>query len=865
MAVDGAAPRRAPRRRGRAAPRGRAGFGGAAELVAVALLAAGALAPLGADANESESLTTESGPTADDSPPSQPAGDSCPERLQLCSGHGTCEAAPTEQGNATTTKYACVCSAGYTGETCAWPLTTHAPTDGSETISSVAADGWTCYSYDVPSGSHSRYLTLELNATSGDPDLYIKHGSYPTLYDFAFRDYTNNAISTLVIDREAVGGKSEFAGEWFACIHGFGAVASSFRLRTLASACPAVMLPESASPCGEAATPTRHGTCDAAEGVCHCEGNYGVPGGVLEKESCSTSTHWIENSKTKESTGRLKPAGTGALRGRDWAYFKFNVSEADFHVQVDMRRTSEGGDPDLYMRYGAPPTLSDYDLKDSTYVAQHNISLVADEHSSKGGAFSPVNATNLWREGTWYVGVYAYGAFPTTFDVFLQRWACLAGCSGHGECDASSHVCACDEGWRVHADCSSSEHALDVDDGGVHWTETDVPAMEREFFELNVSDTAAKHHVEVRIEATYRADGPVETWYGNLYNYVTVALKKGGFPDVETEDYDYVMRLKSENDSASIHVPASMVTAGKWGAVVYNPTSVLSHVNISASLLAFCPDDCFAETGNGVCGPDGVCRCHGGFVGANCVPSVECLQGMFRPEDIYDKKSHSVIGECYRGCNPATSKFYAGGKCERITCEEPFEPDGSMTGCEEKQCRSDVHEPTHDGHGTCTRECTCPQTGLCRLSDACASIKCDKGYQANYDLGSCDPPACQEGALMEVHSKTVHGGSCAAACVCTSEFECAYDEANCKPSCAEEHFATPNADGTAWVCAEAEMPGVVRAGGGMGGGAVFGLCVLMLGVGAGGMYALEAYRRRARGSASMGYQLGEVGDDGMLF
>ena len=107
--------------------------------------------------------------------------------------------------------------------------------------------------------------------------------------------------------------------------------------------------------------------------------------------------------------------------------------------------------------------------------------------------------------------------------------------------------------------------------------------------------------------------------------------------------------------------------------------------------------------------------------------------------------------------------------------------------------------------------------------------------------------------------------ACAAACVCTSEFECAYDEANCKPSCAEEHFATPNADGTAWVCAEAEMPGVVRAGGGMGGGAVFGLCVLMLGVGAGGMYALEAYRRRARGSASMGYQLGEVGDDGMLF
>lgn len=374
--------------------------------------------------------------------------------------------------------------------------------------------------------------------------------------------------------------------------------------------------------------------------------------------------------------------------------------------------------------------------------------------------------------------------------------------------------------------------------------------------------------MEVRIEATYRADGETQPWYGNLYNDVTVALKRGGFPDVEKSDYDYVMRLESQNESAAIHVPASMVTAGRWGAVVYNPTNQQTHVNISASLLAFCPDDCFAESGNGVCGPDGVCRCHGGFVGANCVPSVECLQGMYRPEDIYDSESHSVIGECYRGCNPATSKFYSGGKCERITCEEPFEPNGAMTGCEEKQCRSDAHEPTHDGHGTCTRECTCPRTGNCQLSDGCAAISCDKGYQANYELGTCDPPACQEGALKEVRSKAVKGGSCAAACVCTSAFACAYDEANCRPSCEEEHYASPTEDGAGWQCVKAAPPGEEggrRGGGGMGGAAVFGVSVLMLAVGAGGMYAFETYRRRKRGSMSMAYQLGELDNDTIVF
>ena len=783
----------------------------------------------------------------------------CVPRLQGCSGHGRCDAAD----NST-----CICEATWLGESCEMPLVPSSATalDGSSAAGSAPAGGWQCYAYSVRTEGHFRHLSIEMNASAGDPDLYVKHGSYPTLFDYGFRDYTNNAVNVLTIDKEEVGGSDAFLGDWYLCVHGFGASDAVFGLRVLASACPAVIEPHSASACGEQASPKR-GSCDAHTGTCTCKGEFRTEG----RSDCATRTTWIKPHAHAQEEGHAKKAAADSLNGRDWAFYKFNVTAADYHVQIDMVRTSTGGDPDLYLRYGQAPTLETFDLKDSNYVASHNISLIADDTSSHGGTYTPTNAS-VWREGVWYVGVYAYGAFATSFDLYLNEWACLNGCSGHGTCDAETHVCACEKGWQVRGDCSASDRALDVDGGEPeHLT---VQPMTHQFFDLDVSEAAAKHHVEVRIEAAFDSDEPPNPFFGNLYQYVTLALKRGGYPDVEQGVFDYVVRLQEQMTGYDIHVPASMVTAGTWGAAVYNPLSQAARVNVSASLLAFCPDDCFQELGQGVCGPDGMCVCHAGFVGANCVPTVECMQGMYRPEDLYDTSSGAVIGECYRGCNPATSKFYVGGKCERITCEEPYEPDAHMTGCAESSCRSDVTEPTHDGHGTCTRKCVCPAQGPCRLSDTCSTLKCDKGFIPDHDNGACDPPRCEEGSSSVVaDSGKVKGGACVARCVCTTNTLCDYDLDKCAPQCKPGQYAD-KAEGEdhAWECLSVpSSPGGGHegsgGGGGMGGGTVFFLCVLMAGLGVGGTLGTQWYLRRRRGGRgyAAGYELGGLDGDPLEF
>ena len=103
----------------------------------------------------------------------------CVPRLQGCSGHGRCDAAD----NST-----CICEATWLGESCETPLVPSSATalDGSSAAGSAPAGGWQCYAYSVRTEGHLRHLTIEMNASAGDPDLYVKHGSYPTLFDYGF-------------------------------------------------------------------------------------------------------------------------------------------------------------------------------------------------------------------------------------------------------------------------------------------------------------------------------------------------------------------------------------------------------------------------------------------------------------------------------------------------------------------------------------------------------------------------------------------------------------------------------------------------------------------------------------------------------
>lgn len=57
-----------------------------------------------------------------------------------------------------------------------------------------------------------------------------------------------------------------------------------------------------------------------------------------------------------------------------WQFFEFEVQDSEIELMVLMSRLSPVGDPDLYLRYGSPPTLQDYDKKDLTYDDDHEVS-----------------------------------------------------------------------------------------------------------------------------------------------------------------------------------------------------------------------------------------------------------------------------------------------------------------------------------------------------------------------------------------------------------------------------------------------------------------------------------------------------------
>ena len=76
-----------------------------------------------------------------------------------------------------------------------------------------------------------------------------------------------------------------------------------------------------------------------------------------------------------------------------WQYFKITVPPG--HATLDVSIFGSSGDADLYLRYGALPTLSRWDAR--PYI---------------NGSNESVRMQN-WPAGDWYIGIYGYSSYSS--------------------------------------------------------------------------------------------------------------------------------------------------------------------------------------------------------------------------------------------------------------------------------------------------------------------------------------------------------------------------------------------------------------------------------------------------------------------
>jgi hypothetical protein len=100
----------------------------------------------------------------------------------------------------------------------------------------------------------------------------------------------------------------------------------------------------------------------------------------------------------------------GSLVPNEWLFYSFNVSSTDFSFRVVVTRTSQSGDPDIYVRYDATPTLSNFNFKDSAQGRRCDMVTCRRELSSRG-AVTP---------GRWIVGVFGFCCAQMDFSIVVE-------------------------------------------------------------------------------------------------------------------------------------------------------------------------------------------------------------------------------------------------------------------------------------------------------------------------------------------------------------------------------------------------------------------------------------------------------------
>lgn len=330
---------------------------------------------------------------------------------------------------------------------------------------------------------------------------------------------------------------------------------------------------------------------DSLVGVVNpCPANCSYPQGQCAGDHCACAATFAgADCSYTVQVASFGAIYAGTLQPALWSYYSFVAPTNKVQVKINMYRTSAGGDPDLFVKVGDPPTSTRYDFGDFSVTAEHAVIL-----QTTGGD----STTHPLQPGaTYFVGIKAYGNTATTFSLHIDAFDCINDCSGHGTC--VSNQCQCADGYML-TDCSELNHPLTLPSDRFTGV---IEPFDLEYFSFDVNamfgEANADYYVQVNRTTT------------STFGYIEIYMRYGQLPDTQTYDY----QAANSANTNIVKICSSGLYQGTWFIAIRNYGFQNANYSLKARTVANCPNLC---SGHGVCSPSGTCGCEAGYAGLDC-------------------------------------------------------------------------------------------------------------------------------------------------------------------------------------------------------------------------------------------------------
>jgi hypothetical protein len=259
----------------------------------------------------------------------------CPSR---CSAHGVCN------------RGVCQCDTYYSGDSCE-TYNTDFPLDS--VVEGFAGDNTWNYYHVTPNTANN--LKIEINQEEqGDCDLYVKSGSKPSRIDYDYRDITYNLDFSVVVENPG-------DSTWYVGIYGYRACPYHITMSIDKGSCP--------NDC------SNHGSC-THDGRCDCDSGWAG-------KDCASPLYHLSNGVIR----------TDSVLLNQWNYYSYRVPEVLSSLTLTVAEQSTVGEVWVYIKKGAPPDLTDYDIDDTNISSRFHV------------VYEKTDGSN--SETSYYIGVYA--------------------------------------------------------------------------------------------------------------------------------------------------------------------------------------------------------------------------------------------------------------------------------------------------------------------------------------------------------------------------------------------------------------------------------------------------------------------------
>jgi len=405
------------------------------------------------------------------------------------------------------------------------------------------------------------YMQKQNASDDSDPDLYVNIDGPPTHQTYLDLDTSTGDLHQIRINN--VQSPSQVR-KWYARVHAFGTHRANVRLMYQSYACPG-------KNCGSAED---HGTCDTLTGTCTC-----APEWQLHEDCSATLTPLERADFSRVLTGNV-PAGTAT-------YYKLTIPpdrvpiEVAFHVS----RAVANGAAVIRLRKNSIPTAKARDLETSMFFStSDSLSLVEP----------------LLSPGDWYLQLEAPPKQDLNYELVIKYNECPNGCSGHGQCNATTHKCHCNEGWDIFEDCSVQHEELAMD----QILRQTIRGFETAYLAIDIPKQVAESSADLVVQVT--VTDPSATTLPMVF------IQYEGPPS--SNSY-LVTQSVPRARNMTLRVPRSMLREGNYYVAVNNVAGRDLPVSLRYGVDAYCPKGC---TKHGTCTKLGECRCASGWYGADC-------------------------------------------------------------------------------------------------------------------------------------------------------------------------------------------------------------------------------------------------------